>query len=140
MEWNIASWARLVGKGEYQARRRVYGTTGMVYDVITEALASAADDTGLLPAFELPTFYRVHIGKLLCTDDADAHPGFRELTYDAFSAVVLMEHLNRLLAAGLLAQAAEGHDYHLALPGASAEQTAAAFPRQEAGDEREAGR
>jgi hypothetical protein len=118
MEWNMASWAQLARKGEYQAHRKAYGTTsGMTFDVITEALASAAEESGLLPDFELPAFYRTHVAKLLCTEDADTHPGFRELTYDAFAAVVLMEHLNRLLAVGLLAQATEGPDYHLALPG-----------------------
>src|SRR3979490_1261689 len=134
MEWNVASWAQLAGKAEYQTYRKAYGTTsglmyGLTFDVITEALASAAEDSGLIPDFELPAFYRTHVAKLLCTDDPDVHPGFRELTYDAFAAVVLMEHINRLLAAGLLAQAEEGHDYHLALPGV------AAFRTQEAADD-----
>lgn len=111
----MATWARLATKSEYQAYHQVAGTSGMVLDVITNALAAAADDAGLLPALNLPALYTTHVARLLCTPDAEV-PGFRELTYDAFAAVALLEGLNMLLAVGVLAEAEEGYDYHLAVP------------------------
>lgn len=143
MEWNKASWANLVDKGEYRKYIRVTNLAAgsMVFSVLIEALADAADDTGLLRSLDLPAFYTTHVAKVVCTPDAE-HPGFRALTYDAFVATALLENLQRLLMAGLLAQstATNTYDYHLALPAPVGENLAAGLAQEAADAEREAGR
>lgn len=119
--WVLVAGARLVNRTEYRAVRRVDpGLPATLVGILTEALAAAADADGLIHDLEFPAFYRRHVQDTLCLPDA-VHPDFQQLTYDAFTAVVLIESLNRLITAGLLAQSSVGDDYHLALPGGERE-------------------
>jgi hypothetical protein len=119
MTWDVAvhaaPGARFVDADEYRKHKQKYVGRTMVDQVLTDALASAADDEGVIANFWLPDFYAKTLREEMRDEyDEDDY----QLTYDRFTAMALTEHLTSLVMAGLLGHRGKGgsYDYRLALP------------------------
>lgn len=108
---------RFVTPGEFQAGLPASVHRGLVKTVVTEALAIAADEEGVLLDFNERDFFDTHVVAVMNSDleEEEATP----LVYDRFTAMALMDCLHSLmLDDGLLANRGNGdtHDYRLTLP------------------------
>lgn len=118
-DWDLASaaapGARFATPEQYRTAKQPLVSEGLVEWVLTDALAEAADQDGVIADFDLRDFYTTHVRNVLRSeDDADDFA----LTYDRFTAMALADSLNGLLLRGLLAHRGKGdsYDYRLALP------------------------
>jgi hypothetical protein len=119
MTWDVKSdaapGARFVGPDEYRKDKQKYISTSMVDQVLTDALATAADDDGVIEDFDVTDFYATTLQDEMRDEyDGDEY----RLTYDRFTAMALADHLSGLVMAGLLGLRGKGssHDYRLTLP------------------------
>ncbi len=117
--WNIATdarpGARFVTPEQYRAGVPESVRHGMIKPILIEALARAADDEGVLLDFKENEFFATHVAAVLADGDEDVAP----VTYDRFTAMVLMETITTLMIHdGVLANRGNGDsaDYRLTLP------------------------
>ncbi|MGW2222470.1 hypothetical protein ACWCSD_46400, partial [Nonomuraea sp. NPDC001684] len=102
-------------KAEYQKHTP---PVGLLFDLLTRALAEAADDDGLIVNHEDDTFFETYVIPAIGLDPEDLTV---PITYDTFTSMTLMEARMELLQLGYLATQGKGDsvDLHLALPPAS---------------------
>lgn len=113
---HAAPGARFVTPTEYREGRPDYVCEGSaVLYILTEALADAADNNGVIIDFDVREFYTTHMRNALLENEDDE--GFR-LIFDRFTAFTLQDYLGRLLMSGLLGNRGKGNsfDYRLTLP------------------------
>lgn len=116
--WELAvhaiAGARFVGPDEYRERKLGYVVTSLLAQVVTDALANAADQDGVLEDFDQPAFFQRHVAALLSEQAGEE----LALTYDTFTAMALVDTFTSLRAQGLLGHRGKGgsYDYRLALP------------------------
>lgn len=118
--WERLNSARFVGPADYQ-EQLAHGPAsdlvadGMTNEVLTQALAAAADEDGTLLDFSMRTFYEQHVSDAL--RNADDPSGWK-VTYDRFVAMALMEAIHRFVEIGLLGHRGNGDtvDWRLAVP------------------------
>ncbi|GAA2701436.1 hypothetical protein [Nonomuraea recticatena] len=110
--FDLLAGARLVTKAEYQEHTPA---AGLLFATLTQALAAAANDSGLIEDHEDPDFFKAHVISAIGLDPEDlASP----ITYDFFTSMTLTESRMELLQLGYLATRGNGDtmDLHLALP------------------------
>jgi hypothetical protein len=110
--FDLAVGARLATKADYEKHVR---PVGMLFMILTQALAAAADDSGLITDHEDHTFFDSHVMDVLGLEPDEVTT---PVTYDAFTAMTLMESRMELIRLGYLAHKGKGDsmDLHLALP------------------------
>lgn len=128
MTWDITTAAipgvRFVTPDEYRKEKLTYVVLSSVDTVLTDALAVAADEHGVIANFFHPDFYHQHVRAVLAAEDAEVSGDDEDdedelvLVYDRFTAFVLLEKMWELVNRGLLAHRGRGDafDFRLALP------------------------
>jgi hypothetical protein len=123
VKWDISNQTlpgatRFVTPDEFRAGVPARLRRSVVTSVVIDALAAAADDTGVITAFSEVQFYETHIAGVF---EADRRPGetVYQLVFDRFSALALSETVDTLFVVEkLLAIRENGNtvDYRLMLP------------------------
>lgn len=103
--------SRPVGRDEYLANL----PGGLTVPVVARMLALAADDDGFVRDVRINEIFKTHIYDAL---EADTDTYTSPITYDGFTAGVLLEFCAFLTFTGYLGQRGNGdsYDYQLVLP------------------------
>ena len=113
--WGYVAGARFVSPDEWE--KSVYDHIGrpLYLQAVAEGLALAADSEGQIINYRPNEFYAGALSDSMRNED---DPKSWKLTYDRFSASVLLDAMSTLLFAGLLATRGNGDsvDYRLTLP------------------------
>lgn len=114
--WEILGTSEFATPDAYLEYRRAHWN-GMVIPVLMDALASYANESGVMERFWPPDFHDIHLQKVL-VDEEDQDDKTYALHYNQFAAVVILEYLFLLMKDGLLAHRGNGDSasYRLALP------------------------